>query len=117
MILQEHTPKDKPSIPGRPYIIKSTTNSNIYITWQSSDKSTTKYELQTSYINENASQINKTTNWTLVYEDISNKWLLSNIRKANVTFRVRAKNNFGISDWSNSDIIDLANEFINQPQG
>ena len=72
---QEHIPKDKPSNPGRPYVIEDTTNSNVFITWQSSDKSTIKYELEVHYIvnfGNNSSFENKS--WTLVYSDESNEW-------------------------------------------
>lgn len=83
---QEHIPKDKPSNPGRPYVIEDTTNSNVFITWQSSDKSTIKYELEVHYIvnfGNHSSFENKS--WTLVYSDESNEWP---IRWANVLAQI-----------------------------
>ena len=83
---QEHIPKDKPSNPGRPYVIEDTSNSNVFITWQSSDRSTVKYELEVHYIFnfENSSSF-ENKSWSLVYSDESSQWPISGLNAVRPT--------------------------------
>ena len=88
--MQITTPRDKPFTPGKPYL------ENAWIKWQFNDTDILNYELQ--YQDSNSTQ-----NWTTIYENSDNLWHLSTVdARSKVIFRVRARNSFGVSDWSES---------------
>ena len=101
-------PQDKPLTPGQPYFQEDTHTFIKFLTWQSNDPSVTKFELQIQYLQEN-STLPQNETWSLVYEDISSEWPVSGLKSKGLAhFRVRAVNQFGVSDWSQeSSHVDL----------
>ena len=91
MYFQITTPRDKPFIPGKPYLETSR------IKWQFNDTGIKYFELQYQ-------DLNGTQNWTSIYENSQDFWHLSSssLDSEKVIFRVRAQNSFGYSDWSES---------------
>ena len=91
VFFQITTPRDKPFIPGKPYLETSR------IKWQFNDTGIKNFELQYQ-------DLNGTQNWTSIYENSQDFWHLSSssLDSEKVIFRVRAQNSFGYSDWSES---------------
>ena len=88
----------RPLTPGVPYFTDSATYGKVNITWKENDENVEFYQLQsrlvvtTVEVEENA--------WTDVYQDSANHYIITGLYNGTYAFRVRAKNRFGYSNFS-----------------
>ena len=94
------TEKDKPLVPGTPNL-NHQEYSHITITWRENEEAILQYELQEKTVSSESK-------WKTIYNDSSNQYIASGLPNGNYTFRVRAFNRNGFSDFSSSSIpLDL----------
>ena len=90
------------------FISESISESKVFLAWKSNDGSVTGFELQFLDLSVNDSY------WSTIYQDSQSQWPISGLTNGIVQFRVRAKNAFGWSDWSEeSTSLDLE-KILNQ---
>ncbi|XP_059085701.1 proto-oncogene tyrosine-protein kinase ROS-like isoform X2 [Tigriopus californicus] len=103
------TPPDAPLVPGQPYVMEDVAQAQVYLAWNSNHDLVEIYELEAKPYEPNKTLNGTTLNWSLVYNDADTKWPVSGLAGDTFVFRVRARNEFG---WSNfSDVtspIDVA---------
>ena len=90
----------KPLTPGQPYPLESLSEAKIFMAWKPNDASVTLYQLQYMEISNQS----YASNWSTLYEDSQTKWQISGLTDGLIQFRVRAKNPFGWSEWSEESI-------------
>ena len=95
------TQQDVPPVPGIPYITKR--DRQLTVEWhQPSNEEGVSYQLQQKHEN-NASEA-----WTNIYSDKRNYYIITNVpsrdENGSVYYRVRARNKFGYSGFSNASV-------------
>ena len=90
----ERTEEDKPLVPGVPYIVESNSG-QVVVTWQENDENVESYELQQKSIEQEES-------WRTIYMDNLNNYVVTGIENGTFSFRVRARNRFGVSSYSDA---------------
>ena len=101
------TEKDKPLVPGVPYL-DSKENNHITLTWKRNEEKVLQYELQKMTLYEE-------DKWITIYNGTVNQFIASGLANGNYTFRVRAFNSNGFSNFSIPSMpIDL--EMVRQLQ-
>ena len=84
------------------FFSESISESKVFLAWKSNDGSVIGFELQFLDLSVNDSY------WSTIYQDSQSQWPISGLTNGIVQFRVRAKNAFGWSDWSQeSTSLDL----------
>ena len=90
------------------FFSESISESKVFLAWKSNDGSVIGFELQFLDLSVNDSY------WSTIYQDSQSQWPISGLTNGIVQFRVRAKNAFGWSDWSEeSTSLDLE-KILNQ---
>merc|ERR1712008_317283 len=88
----EKTEQDRPLVPGVPYIRESASG-QVIVKWQENNENIESYELQHRVLD-------RQEGWTTIYMDSSNEYAITGMENGTYSFRVRAKNLFGMSNFS-----------------